>query len=205
MASNKLYDILISCAEEDNEIATELAVMLQSKGITVFYDKFKEAEKWGKNSIDYDNEVFTHSGRYCVVILSQHFGKSQVTNLQRQIIQSKASQQDQEYILPVRLDDSPVDPDLDRLFCVKYRRGSTEEIASLVCQKLGIPNGNSLLSGLRHLFQRENKPYVSFEMQSGSEFTNPFLIAVSNENNKIIEICNYQDIRIVGCDVMPHQ
>jgi hypothetical protein len=199
------YDIVLSYAEEDDAVAAKLARMLQDKGITVYYDKFNEAERLGKNTIDHDNAIFGRAGKYCVVILSQYFGKDHVTKLQRQIIECKAAQAKDEYILPLRLDDSPIDPYMDQLFGVAYKENEVEKFVNLVCKKLGVKKEETVLGSLRHLFNPEKKSFVRFEMQSDADFSSPFLFAVAEENDKILKMCKYKDIRIIGCDVMPYR
>jgi len=199
------YDVVLSCAQEDEEVAGQIAIRLQEKGITVYYDKLKEAEKWGKNSVDFDNEIFGNAGKYCIVLLSSHFAKDDMTNLQRQIIQNKAIQQKDEYILPVRIDDTPVAGFLKSVACVSYQKNGADGIALLVSQKLGI-KGPGIFSNLKSLFAtKQEKKFVNFELQSDENFENPFMFNVAAANDKIMQLAGCRDIRIVGCEVMPHR
>ncbi len=43
------YDIAISFAGEDREVAASIAEKLKSQGIKVFYDSYEKATLWGKN------------------------------------------------------------------------------------------------------------------------------------------------------------
>jgi hypothetical protein len=45
----KEYDIVISFAGEDRQVAEEIAVELKNNGIRVFYDNFEKADLWGKD------------------------------------------------------------------------------------------------------------------------------------------------------------
>jgi hypothetical protein len=42
------YDVTLSFAGEDREYVGQVAKILESKGTKVFYDKFEEADLWGK-------------------------------------------------------------------------------------------------------------------------------------------------------------
>lgn len=45
------FDIALSFAGEDREYVDQVATILHSKGISVFYDLFEEVNLWGKESI----------------------------------------------------------------------------------------------------------------------------------------------------------
>ena len=51
------FDIALSFAGEDRNYVDQVAHILKSKGISVFYDKFEEANLWGKNLYDYLHNV----------------------------------------------------------------------------------------------------------------------------------------------------
>jgi len=198
------YDILLSYAEKDNAIAKSLATHLQKKGITIYYDKFKEAEKWGKNSIDFDNDIFGKQGKYCIVLLSVNYANSKLTNLQRQIAQSRAFNQREEYILPIRLDDTKIDGFLDVIADIKYYEKDETEIVNLICKKLGMHS--SIIANIASLFySNPKKEKVRFEMVSAEKYDNPFKDDVQWANQKLLEVVKFKDIKIVGCEVLPHR
>lgn len=43
------YEVAISFAGEDRGVAEQIAGLLKDEGITVFYDKYEEADLWGKD------------------------------------------------------------------------------------------------------------------------------------------------------------
>jgi hypothetical protein len=43
------YDITLSFAGEDREYVEKVATLLKENNIKIFYDKFEEAELWGKD------------------------------------------------------------------------------------------------------------------------------------------------------------
>lgn len=197
------YQILLSHAPEDTAIAEGLARHLQEKEVTVYFDKFAEVEKWGKNNIDFINEVFGNQGKYCVVLLSKYYANNKLTNLQRQISQSKALNQNEECLLPIRLDNTSVDGFLDTIACIKYYEKTEAEIVSILCKKLGM---ESPLKKLAALFQNsQKKERVVFEMKSNETFGGVFTMDTYIVNNNFLKVAGLKDITIVGCEVSPHR
>jgi hypothetical protein len=102
------YDVALSYAGEDRDKSEALASSLRRRDIKVFYDKYEKATLWGKNLYDYLSDLYQNKARYCVMLLSQYYAAKVWTNLERQAAQARAFQEHQEYILPVRLDDTEI-------------------------------------------------------------------------------------------------
>src|SRR5438067_3575259 len=102
------YDVALSYAGEDRNYADALANALVHRGVKVFYDEYERATFWGKNLYDHLTGLYQHKARYCVMLISQHYAIKLWTNLERQAAQAHAFQEHQEYILPVRLDDTEI-------------------------------------------------------------------------------------------------
>lgn len=56
------YDAVISFAGEDRDYAERLAALLKREGFKVFYDKYEEADLWGKNLYDHLTEIYSKHG-----------------------------------------------------------------------------------------------------------------------------------------------
>ena len=52
------YDVVISFAGEDREIAAAIASNLVIRGINVFYDEYEQANLWGKDLYVHLTKVF---------------------------------------------------------------------------------------------------------------------------------------------------
>jgi hypothetical protein len=52
------YDIAISFADENREIAENFTKKLQMKGLRVFYDEFYKHELWGKKLTEYFQDIY---------------------------------------------------------------------------------------------------------------------------------------------------
>ncbi len=130
------YDVVFSFAGEEREYAEELAEILQTKGIKVFYDKYEKAKLWGKDLYQYLQSVYKDKGLYCVVFISEAYSEKKWTKHELKQIQARAFQQDAEYILPLILDDTEIPGINKTIGYVDRRLDSCEEVANLLEQKL---------------------------------------------------------------------
>jgi hypothetical protein len=69
------YDIVFSFAGEDRRYVENVARYLRSKGVRVFYDKFEEADLWGRDLAEHFDMIYSASGRYCVIFISRNYVK----------------------------------------------------------------------------------------------------------------------------------
>jgi len=131
------YDVAISYASEDIVFPEKLATLLQERGVRIFFDKIYEAELWGKDLYRHFTNVFHSAARYCVVFASEHYAGKLWTNQELRAAQARALEEgEQEYILPVRLDDTEIPGLLPTIKYVDGRTTPVEEIAELVVKKL---------------------------------------------------------------------
>ena len=130
------YDIAISFAGEDRKLAEKIAERLKSKNFQVFYDKYEQANLWGKNLYTHLNEVYSKKAKFCLMIISKFYASKQWTNHERKAAQERAFKENQEYILPIRLDDTEISGLLDTTAYIDYREISFEDLIELLNQKL---------------------------------------------------------------------
>jgi hypothetical protein len=102
------YDVALSFAGEDRAIVDKFARLLQEKNIKYFYDESQATELWGKDLISHLSDVYENRAHYCVMFISKHYPLKRWTNFERSHIQARAFRDANEYILPVRLDDTQV-------------------------------------------------------------------------------------------------
>ena len=133
---DKKYDIAISFAGEDREIAENIATKLSEKKVSVFYDNFEKADIWGKNLYDYLSSIYSDKSKYCIMLLSKHYEKKLWTNLERKSAQARAFRENREYILPIRIDDTKITGIQETVGYIDIKSHSIEEIVELVMNKL---------------------------------------------------------------------
>ena len=102
------FDVVISHAGEDREIAESIAECLKKHRLNVFYDKYYEAELWGKDLFGHLTDVYSKRAKFCLMIISKHYAIKQWTTRERQAAQSRAFRENAEYILPLLLDDTQI-------------------------------------------------------------------------------------------------
>lgn len=132
------YDIALSFAGEDRIYVEEVANLLRSKGIKIFFDEFEEANLWGKNLYDYLSDIYSKKAMYTVMFISQHYERKLWTNLERQAMQSKAFKEKSEYILPVRFDETEIPGLLSTVSYISLKEKSPVELVDLICKKLSL-------------------------------------------------------------------
>jgi len=106
--TTKRYEIAISFAGENRQFVGQVAVELDRKRVKVFYDEFERVRLLGKDLVAYFAEVYGKQARFCAMFISEHYVRKAWTQLERQHAQSRALAEKEEYILPLRLDDSEV-------------------------------------------------------------------------------------------------
>ena len=102
------YDVALSFAGEDRQHVEALAELLATNGYEVFYDQYERAQLWGKNLYTHLSAIYKDKARYCVMFLSEHYARKLWTNHERESAQARAFEENEEYILPVRLDDTEI-------------------------------------------------------------------------------------------------
>ena len=101
MNKNAQYEVALSFAGEQREYVEEVARLLQSRGVSVFYDEFAAVPLWGKNLAEEFQDVFENRADYVVMFISEAYVKKAWPSHERQSILSRAVQNRGKYILPV--------------------------------------------------------------------------------------------------------
>ncbi|MBI1928084.1 TIR domain-containing protein [Candidatus Poribacteria bacterium] len=130
------YDVALSFAGEDRRYADELANLLGSGGYKVFYDKYEQAKLWGKDLYAHLSSVYKDQAHYCVMFLSEHYARKLWTNHERQNAQARAFQENREYILPVRIDDTEIPGILPTVGYLDLRSMTIKDIYQALVEKL---------------------------------------------------------------------
>lgn len=102
-----------------------------------FYDKYEEATLWGKDLVEHFDMIYREGARYCVMFISINYANKIWPTHERRSAFAKAIQGREEYILPVRFDDTDI-PGLRPTICyVKTSEKNPEHLGELILQKLG--------------------------------------------------------------------
>ena len=132
------YEVALSFAGEQRLYVEEVAHALQSRGISVFYDKFETVRLWGKHLAEELQSVYEGRASLAVMFISTDYVENMRPRHERRAMLSRAVSEREAYVLPVRFDDVDVpglSGDLDYLRAEDH---SPAELAAMIGEKLGI-------------------------------------------------------------------
>ena len=143
-AHQKEFDIALSFAGEDREVVDVLAALLRERGVRVFYDKYEQAQLWGKDLYQHLSHVYKDAAQFCVVLISKNYAQKLWTKHELRQAQARAFSEGMEYILPLRLDNTPVPGILPTQGYVDLQRTPIQHVVNLILQKLSFGEGLSI-------------------------------------------------------------
>jgi hypothetical protein len=137
MFSKPKYQIGLSFAGEDRQYVDEVANELKDLGVSVFYDNYEQVDLWGKDLYQHLNDVYKNKCEFCIVFISEHYAKKLWTIHELKSAQTKAFNENKEYILPAKFDNTElpgVNSTVGYIDCTKV---SSKELALLAARKVG--------------------------------------------------------------------
>ena len=172
----KKYDVALSFAAEDREHAEALRDLLKAAGYEPFYDEDELADLWGKNLYDYLSSIYKDKARYCVMFLSKHYERKLWTNHERQMAQARAFQENREYILPVRLDDTEIPGIPPTVGYLDLRSMTIEEVYEALVMKLSgtTPKTAATDRTTSSVVEKDTTEYVLLVSEDGKSYFIPF-------------------------------
>lgn len=170
------FDIALSFAGEDRDYVDQVAHILKSKGISVFYDKFEEANLWGKNLYDYLSDIYRNKALYTIMFISESYNKKLWTDHERQAMQSRAFQENQEYILPARFDETEIPGLLPTIGYISLDDKSPNDFCEVIFKKL-VLSGRTIPS---EQVRKSLSPLIKIPKIDPSNFT----VKVNNEKGE---------------------
>lgn len=141
MKQNKIYeyDVALSFAGENREYVEEVAIFLKNFGVKVFYDDFKQDEIWGKNLFEYLQDIYQNKAKYTIVFISNQYKNKKWTRHEYRSAQVRALNEiEQEYILPVKFDDTELPGLNENLAYISAKNKTPKEIANFFINKIGL-------------------------------------------------------------------
>ncbi|UPK71188.1 SUMF1/EgtB/PvdO family nonheme iron enzyme [Chitinophaga filiformis] len=141
------YDVAISVAEEDKDVAKQIIAELKKKRISYYYYEDHVARSWGQYIINLTKDAYGKHARYVLIITSRIYVEKYWSSMELQIAVSNMVK-GKEYVLPLRLDDTPVDGISKHLVYLDWK-GNPEEIARILRDKIKIEKWAELRAELR--------------------------------------------------------
>lgn len=140
MIKEEKYDVVFSFAGAQREYVEKTKNNLEKYGISVFYDKDHEVELWGKNLYRYFSELYSKGAKYCVMFISKEYYERPWTLHESQSAQEKMfgsydHEYFQEYILPVKFDETRIPGIRETTGYLDARKISPEALAQKIAEK----------------------------------------------------------------------
>jgi len=155
ISENYKYDVAFSYAKADKVYVGEVANLLKSNELRVFFDDFEEEkiEMWGNDLTDYSHEIFSEKSLFTVIFISKEYESEKVN--ERKSAQQKQMnivKKDKEYILPVKFDDTELKGIGNMLVAININKdkNSPEELARIIIEKVNkskIGSGDKIIIG----------------------------------------------------------
>ena len=136
---NEDYQVALSFAGEQRDYVEEVARHLAARSIAVFYDGFEAAQLWGKDGAEAFHEVYSARATYVVMFISKDYADKAWTRHERRSALSRMLKEEEEYILPVRFDDTPIPGLSDTTLYLNADDFSPAELSAEIAKKLGVP------------------------------------------------------------------
>ncbi len=145
-ANQFVYDVVVSFAGEDRAIVQKFVRLLDTKKITYFYDEDQAHELWGRDLTTDLADVYEKQARYCLMFISEFYLRKKWTNFERLHIQARAFRDPNEYILPIRLDDTVIPGIPETIGFRDLRQHDIENIVETLERKLAKAKGRGAKS-----------------------------------------------------------
>jgi RES domain-containing protein len=133
---SKTYDVSLSFAGEDRVYVSQVATVLQNAGVKVFYDEFEKTQLWGKDLIDQLGRIYRDDSEVVVMFVSRAYREKDWTNYERRNALSTQLQSKQEYVLPVRFDDTVLEGLPQSVAYLDGSKIKPSELGALIVSKL---------------------------------------------------------------------
>jgi hypothetical protein len=130
------YHVALSFAGEQRPYVERVANRLDQAGITYFYDAHEEARMWGKDLASFLDEVFRTKARYCVMFVSKDYARKSWPTWEGKSAIARSVAERQEYVLPVRFDQTEFPGLKPTIKYLDARRLTPEQIAAHIIAKL---------------------------------------------------------------------
>lgn len=130
------YDVAISFAGPQRNLARLLASELRRQKLVVFFDEDFEHDLLGRDGSDYLNEVFLKHARLCVALISKDYESRSWAQLERRAAQARELTEGPGFLIPVLVDDVQPEWLLPSRIYFDLRERHITELAILLRRKI---------------------------------------------------------------------
>jgi TIR domain len=132
------YDVCLSFASEQRDYVEMIASGLKERDLRVFYDADETVNLWGKDLAEHLDYIYKKASRYCVVFVSEAYAAKPWTRHERRSALSRAIEEEGEYILPARFDDTELPGLRPTVAYVDLRQYAPETLIEFLIEKVTV-------------------------------------------------------------------
>ena len=130
------FDFAVSFSGECRSQAKKLSELLVERGARVFYDNFYLEHLLGKRLDEEFSSIFGKATRYFVPLVSSSYAMKAWPQYEWSVARLEAERRDQEFILPLRVDDTRLMGLPDTVCYLDLRNMEMEKVANILYDKL---------------------------------------------------------------------
>ena len=132
------YDVCLSFAGEDRTYVEMIAEQLKGRGLRVFYDRDEAGKLWGKDLVEHFDSIYRQASRYCVMFISEAYAAKPWARHERRSALARALEEEGEYILPARFDDTELPGLRPTVAYLDLRKVAPETLVEFIAEKLSL-------------------------------------------------------------------
>ncbi len=135
---SKQYDVCISFAGEDREVARKISEHLTTaRHRKVFYDDYESVHLWGEDLIKHLYSVYSERSQMCIILFSHAYLAKAWTRHELRAAQTRALRDQRSYIFPVALDAGAIPEEFATIAHWRFASGDEERLAEAVDDRFG--------------------------------------------------------------------
>ena len=141
------YEVALSFAGEQRNYVKRVSDELERLGIKHFYDNKEKVKLWGKNLTQYLDRIYYQDSKFFIPFISKEYASQNWTRwemcsaLERNMMENRTDFQ--QYILPVKLDDTRIPGIWGSVAFLDARQYGPEQLAARIYEKIrGVPVRN---------------------------------------------------------------
>lgn len=177
----KNFQIAISYASENKDIAEGIAYGLKKDNIEVFYDGFFPAELWGEDLDVILQSIFRDKADFCLILVSKYYIDKYWTTKEKSFAIDRQMQENRPYILQLKIDDTILSGISKDIGYRKYE--GIEKSVSLIKNKLELSKNFDEVSSNFNKKELENKILKEFENKDDVDVENAIAVRESEIND----------------------
>jgi len=139
---DEYYDIAFSLAHEQHEYVDDIYKNLKriSSSLNVFYyrDEIEEIKSWGKNQFNHLQKIYRDQSKHVIIFISKDYVIKRWARHEWRAVQEAILDRDEEYLLPVRFDDTDLPGLPSTIGYIDISQKTPEDFANIIVQKVGL-------------------------------------------------------------------